>query len=176
LKGLAGLRTMIGDFEAARTLMARHRAIMEEIGRKLMLGGSAQMAGYVQMLAGDRAYLPAVAAMLASALEAQGRHAEAERYVESWPRRCGRWVGSTRRPPPWTRRCGATRRRATWSRPDACVPPSRSGGGVRTRGNPRERDEDHFRGSVEPYSFPASAAYASGARLLNLGSRKMRAA
>jgi tetratricopeptide (TPR) repeat protein len=83
LKGLAGLRTMIGDFEAARTLMARHRAIMEEIGRKLMLGGSAQMAGYVEMLAGDRAYLPAVAAMLASALEAQGRHAEAERYVET---------------------------------------------------------------------------------------------
>ena len=193
------------------------------------------MAGYVEMLAGDapaaerelrrgyaildsagdRAYLPAVAAMLASALEAQGRHAEAERYVEtassmaadgdidtqfrlrviraqlllaqgrtdeaerlvrgavalaadtdeldlqaegrwSWPRRCGRWVGSTRRPPPWTRRCGATRRRATWSRPDACVPPLRSGGGVRTKGNPRERDEDHFRGSVEPYSFPAS--------------------
>jgi tetratricopeptide (TPR) repeat protein len=41
------------------------------------------MAGYVEMLAGDRAYLPAVAAMLASALEAQGRHAEAERYVET---------------------------------------------------------------------------------------------
>jgi hypothetical protein len=103
LKGLAGLRAMTGDFEAARTLIARHRATMEEIGRKLMVGGSAQMAGYVEMLAGDapaaerelrrgyaildsagdRAYLPAVAAMLASALEAQGRHAEAERYVET---------------------------------------------------------------------------------------------
>ena len=103
LKGLAGLRAMTGDFEAARGLMARHRAIMEEIGRKLMLGGSAQMAAYVEMLAGDprgaerelrrgydildsagdRAYLPAVAAMLADALQAQGRHTEAERYVET---------------------------------------------------------------------------------------------
>jgi class 3 adenylate cyclase/tetratricopeptide (TPR) repeat protein len=102
LKGLAGLRAMSGDFDAARELMARHRAIIQEIGRKLVLGGSAQMAAYVEMLAGDargaerelrrgyeildsasdRAYLPAVAAMLAHALEAQGRYQEAERYLE----------------------------------------------------------------------------------------------
>jgi predicted ATPase/class 3 adenylate cyclase len=102
LKGLAGLRAMTGDFEAARELMARHRAIVQEIGRTLILGGSAQMAAYVEMLAGnprsaerelrrgyeildsasDRAYLPAVTAMLAQALQAQGRHQEAERHVE----------------------------------------------------------------------------------------------
>jgi tetratricopeptide (TPR) repeat protein len=246
---------MTGDFEAARTLMARHRAIMEEIGRKLMLGGSAQMAGYVEMLAGDapaaerelrrgyaildsagdRAYLPAVAAMLASALEAQGRHAEAERYVETASSMAAdgdidtqfrlrviraqlllaqgradeaerlvrgavalaadtdeldlqaegqvvlaealRTVGrldeaaaaldeALRHYEEKGNLVSAGRVRATLA----------EWGGVRARENPRERDEDHFRGSVEPYSFPASAAYASGARLLNLGSRKMRAA
>jgi predicted ATPase/class 3 adenylate cyclase len=103
LKGLAALRAMTGDFAEARELMARSLAILEEIGRKVVLAGSAQTAGYVELLAGDpvaaeralrrgydllealgdRAYVANVAALLAHALVAQGRYEEAGRAVET---------------------------------------------------------------------------------------------
>jgi tetratricopeptide (TPR) repeat protein len=102
LKGLAGLRAMQGDFDQARELMTRCLGILERIGRRLVFGGSAQTAGFIELLAGDdvraeqalrrglavlddlgdHAYRNLVVLLLAHALIGQGRFDEAERYLE----------------------------------------------------------------------------------------------
>jgi class 3 adenylate cyclase/tetratricopeptide (TPR) repeat protein len=98
---LAPLKAMQGDFDAARGLYAKGRALLEEIGAKLIAANTALNAAAVEMLAGapaaaerelratyellaelDENYTrPTVAAYLAQALSMQGRFLEAEAYA-----------------------------------------------------------------------------------------------
>ncbi|HET7857119.1 MAG TPA: adenylate/guanylate cyclase domain-containing protein [Gaiellaceae bacterium] len=99
---LAPLRAMQGDFDAARGLYSKGRALLEEIGATLIAANTALNGATVEMLAGDptaaerelratyellaemdEAYLrPTVAAYLAEALSAQGRFLESEAYAQ----------------------------------------------------------------------------------------------
>jgi tetratricopeptide (TPR) repeat protein len=106
--GIAFFRTlgqahaMRGQFETARTLIAEQVAGHEELGKTLWATiSAAEGLGAIEMLAGDpataerhlrRGYSASeeagaignrssLAALLAEAVEAQGRHAEAERYT-----------------------------------------------------------------------------------------------
>jgi class 3 adenylate cyclase len=94
---LSGLEAMLGRFEEARALYAQSRQIFGELGLRVSLAGVTQISGPVETLAGDlvaaerelrqgyeilssanaRSLLAPQAAMLASALVAQGRPAEA---------------------------------------------------------------------------------------------------
>ncbi len=94
---LAGLHAMNGEFDAARTLYAEGRRILEELGLKLRLAWITYVAGSIELLAGDAAAaerelrvglellqemgekdaLPTQAAGLAEAVYEQGRYAEA---------------------------------------------------------------------------------------------------
>jgi tetratricopeptide (TPR) repeat protein len=98
---LAPLRAMQGDFEAARVNYAHGRALLEDIGGKLIAASTTFNASTVDMLAGDAAaaeerlrreldlleamgesYLrPTVAAYLAAAVANQGRFDEADRFA-----------------------------------------------------------------------------------------------
>jgi tetratricopeptide (TPR) repeat protein len=99
---LASLRAMEGEFDEARDLYARGRAILEEIGGTLIAASTTFNASDVETLAGDLAaaeevlrrdyelleqlgekYLrPTVAAYLGQVLTKQGRYDEAERFVD----------------------------------------------------------------------------------------------
>jgi tetratricopeptide (TPR) repeat protein len=101
LVACAGLHGMAGRFDEARAQITRGRAIAEELGFRVWLAGFSLVAGDVEMLAddpaaaelelrrgyealegmGERGLLSRVAAELARALEAQGKHAEAERLA-----------------------------------------------------------------------------------------------
>jgi class 3 adenylate cyclase/tetratricopeptide (TPR) repeat protein len=101
LAGLGGLNAMCGEFETARALIARARAISDELGFRVWVAGFSLIAGDIEMLAddpraaeaelrsgyeelekmGDRGLLSRVAAELARALYAQARYSDAERYA-----------------------------------------------------------------------------------------------
>ena len=101
-RALAVLRAMLGEFEEARTLIARDRAILDELGLRFQAGAAAEGYGMVELLAGDpgraelelrRGYetleqmgdapsLANVTAVLAQALYAGGRYSEALRFSE----------------------------------------------------------------------------------------------
>jgi class 3 adenylate cyclase len=94
---LSGLEAMLGRFEEARALYTQSRQLFGELGLRVSLAGVTQISGPVETLAGDlvaaerelrqgyeilssanaRSLLAPQAAMLASALVAQGRPAEA---------------------------------------------------------------------------------------------------
>ena len=97
LRALAGLHAMEGRFEEAWACVARDGAILRDLGLKVVVGSSTELAGIVGLLAGDpvaaeshlrlgfavleemgdRSGLSTNAAMLAEALLAQGRDEEA---------------------------------------------------------------------------------------------------
>jgi class 3 adenylate cyclase/tetratricopeptide (TPR) repeat protein len=101
LVGLAGLHAMSGRFDDARPLLTQGRAISDELGFRVWVAGFSLVAGDIEMLAddavgaerelrrgyealeamGERGLLSSVAAELARAVAAQGRHEEAERLT-----------------------------------------------------------------------------------------------
>jgi DNA-binding SARP family transcriptional activator len=101
-RALAVLRAMKGDFDDARALVGRDRAILEELGLGFQAAAATEGYGMVELLAGDphaaerelrRGYealqgmgeAPAfanVTAILAQALYAGGRYSEALRFSE----------------------------------------------------------------------------------------------
>ena len=106
LRVLAQLQAMRGEFDRARDLYRRSRAILEEFGWNLLAVRTSIVSGLVEMLAGDpaaaeaelrkdyealnrmgeRNYISTVAAMLAEPLYQQGRYQEAgelTRFSES---------------------------------------------------------------------------------------------
>jgi predicted ATPase/class 3 adenylate cyclase len=98
---LAGLHAMSGRFDDARPLLAQGRAISDELGFRVWVAGFSLAAGDIEMLAddpvaaerelrrgyealeamGERGLLATVAAELAGAVSAQGRHEEAEQLT-----------------------------------------------------------------------------------------------
>jgi class 3 adenylate cyclase/tetratricopeptide (TPR) repeat protein len=100
---LAGLHALSGRFEHARDLLARGRAISEELGFRVWLAGFSLLSSEIEMLAddaaaaerelrsgygaleemGERRLLSMVAAELARAIYAQDRFEEAERFTEA---------------------------------------------------------------------------------------------
>jgi tetratricopeptide (TPR) repeat protein len=98
---LAGLHALSGRFEQARDLLARGRAISEELGFRVWQAGFSLLSSEIEMLAddpaaaerdlrggysaleemGERGLLSMVAAELARAIYAQGRFEEAERFT-----------------------------------------------------------------------------------------------
>jgi class 3 adenylate cyclase/tetratricopeptide (TPR) repeat protein len=98
---LGGLKAMQGEFEEARDLSGRSGAIYEELGLRLPLIGWSEIAGWIELLAGDAAAADAVlrrgyellpeaahtafrafqAGLLAEAVLAQGQEDEAERLA-----------------------------------------------------------------------------------------------
>jgi tetratricopeptide (TPR) repeat protein len=96
---LAGLRAMRGEFDEARTLAATARSTYEELGLRLAIAGLTQIAGHVEMLAGDldaaeREFRQGFqilepvgstgyqAALLAEILYQRGELAESARFVD----------------------------------------------------------------------------------------------
>jgi tetratricopeptide (TPR) repeat protein len=102
LRALTGLKAMLGDFEEARELIERHRALLQELELSVTAAHAAESYGIVELLAGDpvaaerefrRGYetleqlggemnVSPLAALLAQALSAQGRAEEALRFSE----------------------------------------------------------------------------------------------
>ena len=102
LAALACLKAMEANFEEARELIARARGILRDLGMTTSVAGSSEMAGFVELLAGDPAAaekelragyetleqmgemndFAAVAGVLAEAVRAQGREEEAFRLTE----------------------------------------------------------------------------------------------
>jgi class 3 adenylate cyclase len=98
----ATLEAMRGDFEVARALSARSRAVLEELGRPISVAIARMTTGEVELLAGDaeaaeiefragvetlravgeRGTLSTVAAYLAEALHLRNEDDEAEQYTE----------------------------------------------------------------------------------------------
>jgi len=95
---LAGLKAMVGDFEEARALSRAAEQIYEELGLRLAVAGLTQVAGPLELLAGDaaaaeqqlrkgfeildRVSSPAYqAALLAEVLYVQDRYDEADRFA-----------------------------------------------------------------------------------------------
>ena len=98
---LAGLVAMLGRWSESRSLYGRARDIFEELGLRMPLAGLTQLTGPIELLAGDaaaaerelrigfdilsaagaRGPLAPQAALLATALLAQGRDAEARDLV-----------------------------------------------------------------------------------------------
>jgi class 3 adenylate cyclase len=100
----AAFEAGLGRFDAARELMRDAQAILEEVALTVWRGGPiAQLAGWIELLAGDSpaaerelrwgyqaltrvgelSWLSTLAAILADAVYEQGRHAEAERLAAS---------------------------------------------------------------------------------------------
>jgi class 3 adenylate cyclase/tetratricopeptide (TPR) repeat protein len=95
---LAGLKAMRGEFDEARELCARGETIYEDLGLRLSLVAVSEIAGYVELLAGDprraeealrrgydilseggvSALLAFQAGLIAEALIVQGRYEEAD--------------------------------------------------------------------------------------------------
>ena len=98
---IAGLYAMRGDFPRARSDLAEARALLEELGLPFLLARTSEVAGLVELLAGDheraeaelraaadelermgeRAFRATTVALLARALAAQGQDEEAERWT-----------------------------------------------------------------------------------------------
>jgi tetratricopeptide (TPR) repeat protein len=98
---LAGLRAMRGRFDDARHELAEARALLEEVGFPYLVARSRNMAGIVELLAGDfaaaerelevaveeleamgeRGFLATASALLAHAFALQGMGAEAELHA-----------------------------------------------------------------------------------------------
>jgi class 3 adenylate cyclase/tetratricopeptide (TPR) repeat protein len=101
LLALAALTAMEGRFDAARKMAVRGRAILGDVGFKILAAAYSQNSAYVEMLAGDpreaerelrsgyadlermgeKAFLSTIAAELAQALYEQRRFDEAERFT-----------------------------------------------------------------------------------------------
>ena len=101
-RALASLKSMRGDFETARALIARDKALTEELGRPLGAGRAAVPYGFLELLAddavaaeaelrkgyrvladvGEKNVLCNVAALLAEALYRQGKIKEAFRLTD----------------------------------------------------------------------------------------------
>ncbi|MGH3034915.1 MAG: BTAD domain-containing putative transcriptional regulator [Gaiellaceae bacterium] len=101
-RALAGLVAMEGRFGEARELLEQDRAIIEDVGLRVAAAVASEIWGIVEMLAGDpeaaerrlregygildamgeKSGLSTLAAMLAHAVYAQGRHEEAFRFTE----------------------------------------------------------------------------------------------
>jgi class 3 adenylate cyclase/tetratricopeptide (TPR) repeat protein len=101
LLSLGTLTAMRGSFDEARTLIARGRAVLGDVGLKKWTAASCQTAAYIEMLAGDapaaehelrtgygvldqmgeKSYLSTFAAELAQALYRQSRLHECERFT-----------------------------------------------------------------------------------------------
>jgi DNA-binding SARP family transcriptional activator len=102
LRALTGLKAMQGDFDEARELIERHRALVQDLELSVSAAHAAESYGIVEMLAGDpvaaerelrRGYetleqlggemnVSPLAALLAQALSAQGRAEEALLFSE----------------------------------------------------------------------------------------------
>jgi class 3 adenylate cyclase/tetratricopeptide (TPR) repeat protein len=100
---LAHLRAMQGDFEEARELYTRARAVLEELGVAVLAARTSLESSAVEMLAGDparaeqglrqdyetltsmgeRFFLPLLTALLARSVLAQGRYEEAAEIAET---------------------------------------------------------------------------------------------
>jgi tetratricopeptide (TPR) repeat protein len=98
----AGLEAMLGNFDEARALVRRAAATYDELGHRMFRAGLCEVAGPVELLAGqpeaaerqlrhafeilaesgDTALLGYPALMLAETLLAQGRDEEARHFVE----------------------------------------------------------------------------------------------
>ena len=98
---LATLTGMEGHFDDARRMAARGRAILEDVGFKVLTAAYSSSSGYVERLAGDadaserelrvgygileqmgeKGYLSTIAAELAQALYELGRYDESERFT-----------------------------------------------------------------------------------------------
>jgi class 3 adenylate cyclase/tetratricopeptide (TPR) repeat protein len=98
---IAGLHAMLGDFARARSDLTDARALLQELGLPFLLARTSDVAGLVEILAGDparaeaelrtaadelarmgeRAYRATTVALLAQALAAQGQDQEAERWT-----------------------------------------------------------------------------------------------
>ncbi|HSD03825.1 MAG TPA: AAA family ATPase [Gaiellales bacterium] len=109
LGALAHLEAMRGEFDRARELSARARSILEELGNSVLAASTSLEAGAVELLAGDPAeaerlirrdvaelermgaayLLSTTTALLAQAVAAQGRDAEAAELVEAGQRVTG---------------------------------------------------------------------------------------
>ena len=106
---LAHLEAMRGQFDRARELSARARSILEELGNSVLAASTSLEAGAVELLAGNPAeaerlirrdvaelermgaayLLSTTTALLAQAVAAQGRDAEAAELVETGQRLTG---------------------------------------------------------------------------------------
>ena len=109
LGALAHLEAMRGEFDRARDLSAQARSTLEELGNSVLAASTSLEAGAVELLAGDpgaaerlirrdvaelermgAAYLlSTTTALLAQAVAAQGRDAEAAELVEAGQRLTG---------------------------------------------------------------------------------------
>jgi predicted ATPase/class 3 adenylate cyclase len=98
---LAGLYAMTGRFDAARELLRSACRTLEDLGFVTLSSSFTQYEGFVEILAGDlaraeerlswglgrlevmgeKAFVSSVAALLAEVLLSQGRHKEAERFI-----------------------------------------------------------------------------------------------
>jgi ATP/maltotriose-dependent transcriptional regulator MalT len=100
-RAIAGLAAMAGDFARAHEAVERERALLTDLGVPLILAHAAEVHALVELLAGDPAAAerearrahellagtaevsaPTLAAILARALEAQGRDDEALKLTE----------------------------------------------------------------------------------------------
>jgi DNA-binding SARP family transcriptional activator/class 3 adenylate cyclase len=101
-RALAGLTAMEGRFDEARELLELDRAIIEDMGLRVTAAVASEIWGIVEMLAGDPAAaerrllegyeileamgeksgLSTLAALLAHAVDAQGRHDDAYRFTQ----------------------------------------------------------------------------------------------
>jgi tetratricopeptide (TPR) repeat protein len=99
---LAHLEASRGNFDRARELIARGRAMMRELGLTVLAAGTSHSDGYIGLVSGnpleaetglrdgyeelerlgEKAYLSTSAAYLAEALYQQGRLDEAERFTQ----------------------------------------------------------------------------------------------
>ena len=99
---LAGLYAMIGRFDAARELLDSACRTLEDLGYVTQSSSLTQYEGFVEILAGDlaraeqrlalglgrleemgeKAFVSSSAALLAEVLLRQGRHKEAERFID----------------------------------------------------------------------------------------------
>ena len=102
LQTLAGLKAMRGEFDDARSDLARAQAMQRELGQALYLATGTQFAGYIELMAddpvaaeghfrsgydaleamGDKSYLATSAALVARAVYAQDRYDEAASFTE----------------------------------------------------------------------------------------------
>lgn len=109
LRALSGLEAMRGNFDEARALVARYRAILEDLGLAVTAATASETSAIVELLAdepaaaerdlrrgfnslermGETFNQPNLAAMLAHALHAQRRPAEALQYAEISERTTG---------------------------------------------------------------------------------------
>jgi tetratricopeptide (TPR) repeat protein len=99
---LGGLYAMVGRFDAARELLGFACRTLEDLGYVTQRSSLTQFDGFVEILAGDlaraeerlalglrrleemgeKAFVSSAAALQAEVLHRQGRHMEAERFVE----------------------------------------------------------------------------------------------